>query len=256
MEVRKRRASGAAGVRFAVQPVERDEAGSWFLAEASTPHVRDEGWVEYLSPNPVLLLIPHAERWVASTSATGAKVDLCSLVSVDDERVEFVDVELDVVWCWGEPARIDDVEEFEALGLPAEDAAGHLAEAERIRRAVDARTAPLGPAFRERLLGLVGPVDPRLAATWAAGAGPGLAGRLAALVGDEWLDRQRAGAGWMLCGGNHDIAAVVWIDRAGGQSRLIAAEDTPAGEAMGSFLLAAVPGVDRFAVPPVVAVRA
>jgi hypothetical protein len=137
--------------------------------------------VVYLSPNPVLLVVPAGGRWVAATSHTGAKVDLCRGIGRGTDHIEFVDVELDVVWQWGEPARLLDVEEFEALGLP--DAAAFLAEAERIRACVDAGEAPFGRAFRQRLVDLAGPGDPRLRSTWAGAVGPYLAGEVASMVG-------------------------------------------------------------------------
>lgn len=174
MEVRKRRASGAPGNRFSARRVGRDDVGTWLLVEASVPHVHDEGWVTFVSPNPVLLVVPEGGHWVAATSHTGAKVDLCSAVSVGLDHVEFVDVELDVVWRWGEPARLDDLEEFHALALPEAEAAGYLFEADRIRACVDTGDAPFGAGFRQRLVDLTAPRDPRLQSTWAGAVGPPL----------------------------------------------------------------------------------
>lgn len=195
-EVRKRRASGAPGVRFAASPVDRDDTGSWLLVEAGTAHVHDDGWVQFLSPNPVLLVIPDTGFWVASTSRTGAKVDLCSQVLSDDDHAEFVDVELDVVWRWGEPPRIDDVDEFHALGLTDGEAGAYLAEADRILALVGAGASPYGPAFRQRLVDLTAPPDAWLAATWAGAVGPNLAAAVSELIGPSGCrSRVRASAG-------------------------------------------------------------
>jgi hypothetical protein len=209
-----------------------------------------EGWVIYVSPNPVLLVVPDGGPWVAATSYGGAKVDLCRGIDVEPGFVEFVDVELDVMWRWGEPARIEDVEEFEALGLPEAEASRLFAEADRIRACVDAGDAPFGPAFRQRLVDLAGAGDPLLQSAWATGVGPYLAGEVSELVGPEWLARQRAGEGWLLCGGvDAGVTAVVWLD-AGGAEELVAAADTSEGRAMGSFLMATGPSLKSYAPPP------
>lgn len=249
IEIRKRRASGAPGVRFAATLVGRDQAGTWLLVEPAAPHVHDDGWVEYLSPNPVLLVFPEAGRWVASTSHTGAKVDLCSSITFGFDWIEFVDVELDVVWRWGEPARIDDLEEFQALAMEEAEAGRYLEEAERVRAAVDAGVAPFGPSFRERLVERVEQRDARLLATWAGAVGPHWVDAVSTMVGPEWVDRQRRGTGWLLCGGRHEVTAVVWLDGQGG-ARLLAAAQTPEGAAMGAFLLEAAPNVGGFEVRP------
>jgi hypothetical protein len=215
----------------------------------ATPHVHEtEGWVVYVSPNPVLLVIPEGGPWVAATSHTGAKVDLCRSIARGAGYVEFVDLELDVVWRWGEPAQVLDAEEFDALALP--DAAAYQAEAERIRACVDAGEEPFGPAFRGRLVELARPVDPLLGSTWAAGTGPLLVGDVSALVALAWLDRQRAGAGWLLCGGGDgEVTAVAWVD-AGGEDVLVATTNTAEAAAMGSFLVACAPRLRSYPPPP------
>lgn len=221
-------------------PVGDDE----LLVAPSTPTVHEtEGWVVHLVPYPSLLVVPPSGRWVAATSHTGAKVDLCRQIRRGAEYVEFVDVELDVVWHWGEPARLVDVEEFESLDLP--DAADYLAEAERIRACVDAGEAPFGPAFRQRLVELAPPGDPLLQRTWAGAVGPLLAGEVVGLVGERWLDRQRAGDGWLLAGGVEEATAVAWVG-GDGQVRLLAGE----GTAMGSYLLEVAPALRAFPAPP------
>ncbi len=202
-----------------------------------------------MSPNPVLLVIPEGGPWVAATSHTGAKVDLCRDIARGAGYVEFVDLELDVVWRWGEPAQVLDAEEFDALVLPG--AAAYRAEAERIRACVDAGEEPFGPAFRSRLVELAGPGDPLLGATWASGAGPFLAGEVSAMVGPAWLDRQRAGAGWLLCGGDDGrVTAVAWVD-SGGDDVLVATTRTAEAEAMGSFLMACAPRLRPYPPPPI-----
>ncbi|MGH3849802.1 MAG: DUF402 domain-containing protein, partial [Pseudonocardiaceae bacterium] len=200
-EIRKTRASGAPGSCFQARRLSQDDRGTWLLVEPSTPHVHEDGWVVLVSPNPHLLLVPDSGNWVAATSHTDAKVDLCSRISVGVDNIEFVDVELDVVWRWGEPARLEDIDEFEALALPTDEAASYLREAVRIQAAVDAGRAPLGPSFRQRLVEVAGPPDPLLQSTWATAVGPLLADPVAAIVDREWIARQPAGAGWMLCGG-------------------------------------------------------
>lgn len=122
-------------MRFEATPL----GGHEYLVAPGTPHVHDaEGWVVYVSPNPLLLVVPEGGSWVAATSYGGAKVDLCRNIAVDVGSVEFVDVELDVMWRWGEPAGIEDVEDFDALGLPDAEASRLFAEADRIRACVDA----------------------------------------------------------------------------------------------------------------------
>ncbi len=241
-EVRKRRASGAPGVRFAATLLGKDEVGTWLMVEPGSPHVHDDGWVEFLSPNPLLLVFPEAGNWVAATTHTGAKVDLCSRISFGSDWVEFVDVELDVVWQWGAPARIDDLEEFHALALAEVESAHYLTEAERIRVAVDDGTAPFGPPFRERLVQLREQRDAALRATWAGAVGPHWVGAVSELVGPDWIKQQRAGPGWLLCGGRHEVTAVVWLDGEGG-ARLLSAAETTEGKAMGAFLMEAAPGL-------------
>lgn len=238
-EVAKLRASGAPGVRFAAQHVGRDAAGSWLLVPAGTAHLHDGGWVEFLSPNPVLLLVPDATCWVASTSYGGAKIDLVSSVRLDRHGLAFVDLELDVVWRWGERARLEDVEEFAALGLAPADAACYLAAAHRLRNAVDAGADPLGPGFRQRLVELAGPGDPHLRSTWAGGVASHLADAVASLVGPEWLERQGAGGGWLLCGGGAGVSAVAWVEGPEPAVSLLHCDATPSGQAMASFLLGA-----------------
>ena len=211
--------------------------------------MHDEGWVFYLSPDPVLLVVPDGGYWVASTSHVAAKVDLCSRVTVGPDLVEFVDVELDVVWEWGQPARIEDVEEFRALALPDGEAARYLAEVERIRAAVDAGSPPFGPELRQRLVEITAPCDPLLRSTWAGAVGPNLAGEVAAMVGERWLARQRAGEGWLLCGGHDAVTAVVWVDADQGQS-LLGAAPSPEAHAMANFLIGVAPGMRGFAAPP------
>lgn len=210
--------------------------------------MHDGGWVFYLSPNPALLVVPDGGQWVASTSHVAAKVDLCSRVTVGPDVVEFVDVELDVMWEWGEPARIVDLDEFEALALP--DAAGFLAKAQRIREDVDAGRAPFGPAFRQRLVDLAAPGDPLLRSTWAGGVGPNLAEEVVARVGAHWLDRQRAGEGWLLCGGaDPEVSAVAWVGGDGVDVLLDAAE-TAEGRAMADYLMDVAPTLRTFPAPP------
>jgi hypothetical protein len=244
--VRKRRASGAPGGGHSARWLEADDVGTWLLVEPGTPYVHDEGWVFYLSPNPILVVVPDGGHWVASTSHVAAKVDLCSRVVVGPDLVEFVDIELDVVWQWGQPARIEDVEEFRALALAEAEANRYLAEAERIRAAVDAGRAPFGPAFRQRLVDLTGAGDPQLQATWAGGVGPYLAEQVAAMVGARWLDRQRAGEGWLLCGGGSDleVTAVVWVDGHGGHAVLDAGDPR-----MAAYLMDTAPGLQSYPAP-------
>lgn len=248
-EVSKRRASGVPGVRFTATQVASDEVGTWLLVEPSTPCVHDEGWVVFLSPNPVLLLLPEGGPWVASTSHTGAKVDLCKGVAVEADRVEFVDIELDVVWRWGDPARVEDVEEFVALELPAVEAQRYLVESERIRACVDAGEPPFGASFRQRLVDLSRPADPRLQSTWAGAVAPFLVDPVSRLVGPKWIAEQRAGSGWLLCGGRQDVDAVVWVER-DGRATLLTATATAEAEAMGSYLLNVAPGLASFPGPP------
>lgn len=248
-EVRKRRASGAPGVRFEATLVVRDEAGTWLLVEPAAPHVHDDGWVEYLSPNPALLVFPEAGHWVASTTHTGAKVDLCSGITFGSDWVEFVDVELDVVWRWGEPARIDDLEEFQELAVEEAESGRYLKEAERIRAAVDSGIAPFGPPFRERLVELREQRDATLLATWAGAVGPHWVDAVSEMVGPDWVGQQQQGSGWLLCGGRHDVTAVVWLDGQDGP-RLLATAQTPEGEAMGAFLLDAALDLGGFEARP------
>ena len=204
----------------------------------------------FLSPNPVLLLVPDSGHWVASTSPTGAKVDLCRDIAVGLGGVGFVDVEIDVVWSWGSHAHIDDLDELHALGLPAAEEASYVAEAERIRAAVDAGASPFGPLFRQRLLDLVPTADPRLAATWAGPVSAHLVDEVATLIGPEWIDRQRAGDGWLLCGGGgREVTAVVWID-ADATTRLLASAPTPEGTAMGAYLVETAPALTTYPPPP------
>ena len=248
-EIRKRRASGAPDVRFGAEPVDRDGVGTWLL-EGSTPHIHDdEGWVVFVSPNPVLVLVPDTGGWVAWTTHAGAKIDLCRDITVGPDHVEFVDIELDLVWRWGENARIEDLDEFEALSLPSAEADRHLSAAERLRVQVDAGLGPFGSAFRLRLVDLTGAPDPRLRSTWAGAVGPLLAPEVANLVGNEWLNRQRSGAGWLLCGGGDAVAGVVWVD-AGGGGTVLTAVATPEGQAMESYLMAVAPSLSSYPPPP------
>lgn len=138
--VRKSRASGAPGVRFQAVVLEHDALGCWFLIEPLTPHIHDDGgWVVAVLPVPVLGLAPYRGNWVASTSHVDAKVDLCRRVSISTDDIAFEDVELDVVWRWGEPARIVDLDDFEALALPPHEVARYLAEADAVRVAAEQR---------------------------------------------------------------------------------------------------------------------
>lgn len=136
-------------------------------------------------PGPVLGLVPHRGNWVASTSHTDAKVDLCRGVSVSPGNIEFQDVELDVVWRWGEPAHIVDLGEFEALSLPGREVERYRAEAERVRAAADEAIEPFGPGFRQQLMDCTSPPDPRLAGTWAGGVGPQLVEAVTELLGPD-----------------------------------------------------------------------
>lgn len=68
------------------------------------------------------------------------------------------------------------------------------------------------------------------------------------IVGGDWVDKQRADAGWLLCGGSDQVTAVVWV-AATGRPRLLAADKTPEGEAMGSFLMVTAQGLAQFTAP-------
>ena len=120
---------------------------------------------------------------------------------------------------------------------------------ERIRAAVDSGTAPFGPAFRERLVKLTDQRDATLLATWAGAVGPHWVNAVSTMVGPDWVDRQQRGTGWLLCGGRYEVTAVVWLDGDGG-ARLLATAQTPEGEAMGAFLLAAAPDLGGFEARP------
>lgn len=253
-EIRKLRASGAPGVRYTAEWLGEDLDGTWLLIPPMTAHIDDVGgWLVALQLNPVLALVPDRGRWVASTSHTGAKVDLCRRVEATAHRVEFEDVELDVVWRWGEPARIDDVDEFEALCLRSDEAVSFTDDAEAIRAAVDAGEHPFGPAFRARLIELAGPPDALLAGVWAEGVGDRLVGDMTQLLGFEtaarWLDRQRAGEGWLLCGGRDTSVAVVWVDAAGRAQPVLTAP-TPEANALSVRLRDAAPELCAFPPPP------
>lgn len=76
-----------------------------------------------------------------------------------------------------------------------------------------------------------------------------LAAEVAELVGNSWIERQRNGDGWLLCGGRRAVTAVVWVDTDAG-SRLLVAAGSAEGAAMGSFLMETAPALGQFAVPP------
>lgn len=249
----KCRASGAPGATCPVRVLGEDVAGVWMLIEPLTPYLHDDGWVVAVATNAILALVPRHGRWVACTSHVGAKVDLCRRISIRPERIEFEDVELDVVWRWGEPAKIVDLDEFEDLALPAGDVHRHRADAAHIRSAADRGLAPFGPAFRQRLVDCAPPADPRLEMTWAGGAGPHLVEPVSEFLGrglaDRWLASQRAGAGWMLCGGGDAITAIAWI-AADGDARRIARASTRTGQPMSDLLLRAARGLGDLPAPP------
>ena len=222
----------------------------WFLIPAGRPHVHDDGWVHYVGPLPVLGWASPRERLIATTSYFSAKVDLTRRVVVSRELIEFEDVELDVVWRWGEPAEVVDVEEFEALGLPGPEMAGYRRQADQIRRAVDAGEGRWGQ-LRERLVETTPISDRRLASAWMAGVGPHLCAEVTALLqygGPSWIERQAAGEGWLLAAGSDSVAAVVWLGRE--EVLEVTHLETEMGVVMNDLLLTCAPTLLGYACPP------
>ena len=251
--LRKRRYSGAPGDRVEAELVDEDEHGTWHLWRPLAIHVHDDGWVAGISSQGALTVVSHGQSWAVRVTHVGGHIDLVSRIERTGDDVTIWDIELDVGGEWGGAARVVDVDEFDELGLPETDAAPWLAEAERLREAVDRGDAPFGRSTLDRYASFV-PPEPLLDGTWMASSYAGAAAHIGRLIGDEafavWHKRQAAGEGWMVGGGKRTCTAAVGVSVAG-DHEVLATDGTPAGEAMAHHLRAAADLVSTYPPPPI-----
>jgi hypothetical protein len=219
VDVVKTRWSGAASVRIPATIIDEDADGTWLLAPRLTPHLFETGWVGYVQHEPILGLIPSGgQPWTAWFGPANGKVDLSSSYRVDRGAgvVEFCDVELDVVWRWGEPARIVDQDEFDVLDMPSSQAVAFSTAAHDVCDLVDRGLPPFDSSKRDRVIALGGSPDATYG-VWMGGVAPDLLVDVKHVLGEElvepWWKRQVAGEGWLFAGGIGDgVLALAWIE--------------------------------------------
>ncbi|WP_433377436.1 DUF402 domain-containing protein [Actinoplanes sp. CA-142083] len=149
--------------RFPAEALGNDEFGWWYGSRAGTP-LRRGAEEPVIVWHDFVVLVPAAGRWIASwNSVENTEVEV--YVDVTDrpvrtsERIEAVDLDLDVVRFRDGSVRLLDEDEFEEhqvlYGYPAEEIAQALATADELMAMVAERREPFGRVGDAWLAGFI-----------------------------------------------------------------------------------------------------